>query len=490
MVLLGRTNFADPLLPPPRRALLHADVVEANRPGGKVVDFLEPPEMVKAVNAELPQEPETLEELTKQLEPVMKHAVHTNHRLFCDKLFAGSDPIGVMGETLTALMNTAMHTYAVSGPLSVIEVSVVKQLAAIAGFPKGDGIFFPGGSASNQMAVICARNRAFPHVPMEGYKADDKPVMFTSELCHYSFDHSASVLGLGRNACRKVPANLETGQMIPSELERMINEAKAAGETPFFVNATAGSTVLGSFDDIVAIEAIGHRENLWVHVDGAWGGAVVLSDKHKHLVKGLENADSFTWNQHKAMGLPNQCSTLLVRDPSVLREANSLSAGYLFHSHEHSEFDLGEKTIQCGRRPDVLKLWMSWKYFGTKGFTERIEKAVDNAAYITKLIATDRKDRNFLVFNTVYLNVCWYYIPPSMQKVYAEKGIDGMDKKELANVVETIYARMQAKGTMLVNFAPLPNMPKFFRLTVNSPKLTHEDMDFVLNEIEELGADL
>jgi len=340
------------------------------------------------------------------------------------------------------------------------------------------------------MAVICARNRAFPHVPMHGYKDGERPVMFTSELCHYSFDHAASVLGLGRNACRKVPADLKTGQMIPSELERMIKEAKEAGETPFFVNATAGSTVLGSYDDIQAIEEIGHRENLWVHVDGAWGGSVVVSEKAKHLVKGLDQVDSFTWNQHKAMGIPNQCSTLLVRDPTVLREANSLSAGYLFHSHDHSEFDLGEKTIQCGRRPDVLKLWMAWKYFGTKGFADRIDKAMDNAQYITKRIKNDLKDSTYLVFDTVYLNVCWYWIPPSQRALYKEKGIDAMDKEELANCVETIYQRAQKKGTMLVNFAPLPGYPKFWRLTINSPKLTHEDMDFILNEIEELGQDL
>lgn len=317
------------------------------------------------------------------------------------------------------------------------------------------------------------------------------------------------ILGIGAANCIAVPTDL-SGRLQVHALESLILQAKSEGKTPFFVSCTAGTTVTGSFDPLRAVADLCHRHGAWAHADGAWGGAVVFSEKHRALTDGLEDCDSFCFNPHKLMGVSSQCTMLLLNTfedghcrPGALQRSNDTLADYLFHSSTQNDADdLGHKSLQCGRKPDCLKLWLHWKRHGSRGIEQRIDRAFSFAHRLSQLVATD--ERFHLLLPPESCNVCFYYLPPSLRPRIAAAGASGVASVEVARerlghvfaeldaATQTIYRRMQVKGSMLVNYSPLPEhgLASFFRPVIIQAKVMEEDLAFMLDEIDRLGADL
>lgn len=175
------------------------------------------------------------------------------------------------GEWLTATANTNMFTYEIAPVFILMETVVLSKMRDIIGYKGGDSILAPGGSISNLYAFLAARHKMFPGYKEHGPRGlPGDLAMFTSDQCHYSIKSCSSVCGLGTENCVSVPSD-EFGHMIPSELERLILERKARGQIPFFVNATAGTTVLGAFDPLDEIADICQKYNCWFHVDVSIG---------------------------------------------------------------------------------------------------------------------------------------------------------------------------------------------------------------------------
>lgn len=171
------------------------------------------------------------------------------------------------GEWLTATANTNMFTYEIAPVFILMEKVVLGKMREIIGWEGGDSILAPGGSVSNLYAFLAARHKMFPLYKEKGTSSlPGQLVMFTSDQCHYSIKSCASVCGLGTDNCVCVPSD-DQGHMITSELERLIVERKNMGQVPFFVNATAGTTVLGAFDNLNEVADICERHNCWMHVD-------------------------------------------------------------------------------------------------------------------------------------------------------------------------------------------------------------------------------
>lgn len=226
------------------------------------------------------------------------------------------------------MLNTATHVYQVSPVLTLIEKNTSRQLAELFGLdgPYAGGISQPGGSAANQSSIVIARNTKFPETKTDGY-GNKRFVILTSEHGHYSVEKAAQMFGFGSKAVWSVKVD-DYGCIIPSELETLIIKAKAEGFTPFYVNATAGTTVLGAYDPINEIADICDRYDLWLHVDGAWGGSVVFSDElRKGRLEGVERANSVTICAHKMLGVPLTCSFLLGKDIRQFHKAMTLPAG-------------------------------------------------------------------------------------------------------------------------------------------------------------------
>lgn len=466
-----------------------------------VVQLRQPEEIRSQINMEIDAEPITFDELQSEIDSIIDLSVKTSHPHFFNQLFAQADPIATVGEWVTAVVNASMYTYEVAPALTCMEKDVIKMLESYVGFleegkPGGNGIFCPGGSISNLLAMNTARFWKFPQVKEEGMHAVPKIAMFVSELAHYSMLKSAQLMGIGTKNLYEVKCD-ENGRMLLSDLEEKIEKAKLDGAVPTCVIATAGTTVFGAYDDIQGCSKIARENEMWLHVDGAWGGTVILTSEFSHHMKGIELADSLTWNPHKLMGIPQQCSVMMLhsRHGGLLKDAHGTSASYLFQKDKmNGDLDTGDSTIQCGRRNDVLKLWMMWKMIGRNGMVARVDHVWGISRYLKNQVEK-RSDRFVMVNDPMCTNTCFYYIPPCLRngehdftKPYA-KWTDEM-KEKMDKVAPLIKKMMQERGSMMCTYQKQKQYCNFWRMVIISSSLSTKDMDFVLDEIETCGETL
>uniref|UniRef100_A0A8C1I2U4 Cysteine sulfinic acid decarboxylase n=1 Tax=Cyprinus carpio carpio TaxID=630221 RepID=A0A8C1I2U4_CYPCA len=433
----------------------------------KVCEWKDPDQLRALLDLDLREHGESHKQLLQRVRDVARYSVKTCHPRFFNQLFAGVDYHALTGRLLTETLNTSQYTYEVAPVFVLMEEEVLCKLRSLVGWSEGDGIFCPGGSMSNMYAMNVARYWAFPQVKTQGLWATPRMAIFTSQQGHYSMKKAAAFLGIGTDNVFIVQVD-ESGSMRPEDLEAKIVQAKSQDAVPFFVNATAGTTVQGAFDPLNRIADISERNGMWMHVDAAWGGSVLFSKKHKHLVAGIERANSVTWNPHKMLLAGLQCSVVLFRDTTQDK----------FYD---TSLDTGDKSIQCGRKVDCLKLWLMWKAIGTHGLSERVEKAFALARYLMHLL-----DVVVQCCTGPFVNVCFWFIPPSLRR--KENSADYQES--LSKVAPVIKERMIKRGTMMVGYQPMDGHVNFFRMVVVSPQLTTKDMDFFLDEIEDLGKDL
>ncbi|XP_058164131.1 cysteine sulfinic acid decarboxylase isoform X3 [Dasypus novemcinctus] len=343
----------------------------------KVCEWKEPEELKQLLDLELRSQGESQERIVERCREVIRYSVKTCHPRFFNQLFSGLDPHALAGRIITETLNTSQYTYEIAPVFVLMEEEVLKKLRALVGWSSGDGVFCPGGSISNMYAMNLARYQRYPDCKQRGLRALPPLALFTSKECHYSIMKGAAFLGLGTDSVRVVKAD-ERGKMIPEDLERQISLAQAEGAVPFLVSATSGTTVLGAFDPLEAVADVCQRHGLWLHVDAAWGGSVLLSQTHRHLLDGIQRADSVAWNPHKLLTAGLQCSALLLRDTSnLLKRCHGSQASYLFQQDKFYDvaLDTGDKVVQCGRRVDCLKLWLMWKAQGGRGLEQRVDRA-------------------------------------------------------------------------------------------------------------------
>lgn len=485
------------------------------RSATSLVDFKKPQELQEILQLNLPEKGARQEGLIEVLRSVLRYSVNTWHQGFLDKLYASTNAPGVAAELILAALNTNVHVYQVSPALTVIEKYTGKKLASLFGLNGryAGGISVQGGSASNTTSIVIARNTLFPATKEDG-NGGYRFVLFTSAHGHYSIEKAAQMLGLGSRSVWSVPVD-KTGTMLPEELEKLIEKAKSEGRTPFYVNATAGTTVMGSFDPFDKIAAICKKHKLWLHVDGSWGGSFIFSDRQRHKLAGAEKANSIGINPHKMLGVPVTCSFLLAADIRQFHRANTLPAGYLFHNEDSEPssstngdssipeaelavdspevWDLADLTLQCGRRADSLKLFLSWTYYGSEGYRRQIDSACEVAAHLATIVG---ENPDFILLSEnppPCLQVCFYYAP-GKEFLYPRGGtmLDEPERgRQNSKVTEQITHALVNKGFM-IDFAPpsgdedAVGNGKFFRCVVNI-LTTKDTAEGLVRAIEELG---
>ncbi|XP_060829968.1 cysteine sulfinic acid decarboxylase [Bombus pascuorum] len=466
--------------------LLEEAVFEGTSRKNKVVEWMKPAALQSAIDLKLSDQGSSHEKLFTLARNVIKYSVKTGHPRFINQLYSSVDPYGLLGQWLTDALNPSVYTYEVSPVFSLMEEEILREMRKIVGWKdgKGEGIFCPGGSIANGYAINLARHYRFPQLKELGLSSAGRLIIFTSRDSHYSVKKLSAFLGLGTSNVYEVKTN-NSGKMRITNLEAQIKKALDEGAVPLMVSATAGTTVLGAFDPLREIAIICKKYNLWFHVDAAWGGGALMSTKHRYLLDGVELADSVTWNPHKLLAAPQQCSTLLLRHEDLLQAAHSSKASYLFQPDKFydSSFDSGDKHVQCGRRADVMKFWFMWKAKGTHGLEKHVDRVFELARYFTDYI---RHREGFkLILEPECTNVCFWYVPPSKRHLQ-----DGELLKALEKIGPDVKERMVKKGSMLITYQPLRELPNFFRLVLQNSGLTKADMRFFAEEIERLAIDL
>ncbi|XP_032264739.1 acidic amino acid decarboxylase GADL1 isoform X2 [Phoca vitulina] len=429
------------------KLIMEEVVLKATDVNEKVCEWRPPEQLKQLLDLEMRDMGEPHHRLLELCQDVIRYSVKTNHPRFFNQLYAGLDYYSLVARFMTEALNPSVYTYEVSPVFLLVEEAVLKKMIEFIGWKEGDGIFNPGGSVSNMYAMNLARYKYCPDIKEKGLSGLPRLILFTSAECHYSMKKAASFLGIGtENVCF-----VETdgrGKMIPAELERQIWQASK---------------------------------------EASWGGSALMSRKYRKLLQGIHRADSVAWNPHKMLMAGIQCCALLVKDKSdLLKKCYSAKASYLFQQDKFYDvsYDTGDKSIQCSRRPDAFKFWMTWKALGTLGLEERVNRALALSRYLVEEI---KKREGFkLLLEPEYANICFWYIPPSLREM--EEGPEFWAKLNL--VAPTIKERMMKKGSLMLGYQPHRGKVNFFRQVVISPQVSREDMDFLLDEIDLLGRDM
>ena len=358
----------------------------------------------KKLDLSLSDEPAIKKKFKASLKDLVLSTPKSSSKYFFNQLFGGRHSKAVLGDLLSVLLNNSMATYKIAGPQVAVEKEIVKKVCNMIGYGGNSGGTLPtGGSMSNFMSMIIARDQKNKEIAHKGFK--QKLIAYTSENAHYSVAKNASFTGLGKDNVRYIKCN-NVGQIDVEALKDKIKEDEKNNYIPFYVNLTSGTTVLCAFDNIEEVAVVCKKHKMWLHVDGAFGGSVFFSNKYKHLIKGIEKSDSFCFNAHKTLGVPLSTSVLVTKDSEMLYNSFSNQASYLYQTHE-KEYNLGHSSFECGRRNNALKFWTMWKAIGTKGIASIIDHEFNLADYARAYIRS-HQDYTLYSFDQS-LSVCFNY---------------------------------------------------------------------------------
>ena len=402
-------------------------------------------------------------EVLETLRAIVAESPRTSDPRFYNQLFAGRVPIATAGEVLAAYLNVSMYTYKAGGPHVLLEWEVLQRMLELCGMPEGDGTFLPGGSLANLVGALLGRNQIAPEMREQGAPAE-RLITYVNAEGHYSVVKNAGIIGMGRGNVRYIPVD-EQGRMLPDALRAQIVRDLAAGHRPAVIIATSGTTVRGAFDPIEPLVGVAKEFDIWLHVDAAVGGSMLLHPVERQKLAGIERADSVTWDAHKMMGVPLTCSALLVRDREILTRSFSEAAEYLFQV-DGDHLNPGKRSIQCGRRNDALKLWAAWKHFGDDGWAARIQKQLDLARHLAAQVDAHPE-----------LELCEH---PSLTMVnFVVPG------KSSARICDLLHER----GDAIVGFGDCAGVEAIRMVTMN-PEVQPEQLDRLLDEILAVAAEL
>ncbi|MET9423976.1 aspartate aminotransferase family protein [Streptomyces sp. NPDC006540] len=369
----------------------------------------------------------------------------------------------VLGEAVLSAVNSSLDTWDQSAGGTLIERRLIDWTAQRIGLgPAADGVFTSGGTQSNLQALLLARQEA---------KTTDlaKLRIFSSECSHFSVQKSATLLGLGPEAVVSIPVDRDKRMQtvaLAAELER----CRAEGLVPMAVVATAGTTDFGSIDPLPEIAELAGLYETWMHVDAAYGCGLLASPTRRHLLDGIEHADSVTVDYHKSFFQPVSSSAVLVRDAATLRHA-TYHADYLNPRRTVEERipNQVDKSLQTTRRFDALKLWMTLRVMGADGVGQLFDEVCDLAAAGWELLAAD--PRYDVVVRPQLSTLVYRYIPQSVTDPALIDRANLYARKALFASGEAVVAGTKVGGRQYLKF------------TLLNPETTTEDIAAVLDLI-------
>lgn len=396
-----------------------------------------------------------LDELKNLLSEIRKKSISVDSPYFMNQLFSGVSPQMLLANEIITQTKTTLATQEASPVFSQVENEVVKSLCTQIGWnsTQSEGVVVPGGSSANFMAIHCAKQKYFPEMKTKGLQNKICKV-YVSADAHYSFKKAAAVLGIGTDHVTAIAVD-DRGRMQPDLLEQAISADKSAGYTPLLICATAGTTVYGAFDPIDQLAVISKKHDLWLHVDGAWGGPAIFTKSLAHLIKGIELADSVTFDAHKLFGAAMTSSYFLTQHKGILLSANDVSgADYLFHDN-NEEIDRGKMSWQCGRGADAFSFWTIWKSLGTEGLGQFVDRLLAIRQEVESYI--QKEPRLNILGTPEYLNLCVRVTPPS-DKLHAA-----------ADWAKLVREQLKTEQKVFVNFST-DKQGTFLRLILSHPE--------------------
>lgn len=409
------------------------------------------------------------EDVFKVVDNYLQYSLHANHSQFFNQMWNGGSLPARLGEMITACMNTSMYTYEVAPVATLMERWIVKILLEILEFQQGEGIMTSGSSNGNQIALLLSRNKYNESLKQKGLFNTSPLRVYISEDAHYSFDKAMNVLGMGTENLIKIATD-KSGKMNTDILIEKIESDIQNKYIPLTIVATAGTTVRGSYDPIAKLIKIKKKYNVWLHVDGAWGGVVFLEkDLSEKFLQNIKMVDSFTFDAHKMLSVPLMCSFLFINNHPqlLLKTCNVGDSSYIFHEDQEDSYDLGPSSLQCGRRVDILKFYLEWQYYGRKGLGERVKKVLKLMEYAEKKVMKD--DSLHLFTQRESFNLCFYY-----------KCHTWIDRNSFMKLLRN---NLYHKDCSFINYSCIQG-ETCFRLVITNDSLQMKDIDIFFETLK------
>lgn len=364
----------------------------------------------------LPEAAATPEQIAATLRTIVSNSVNVNHpytaaHLHCPPLLAA-----LVAEVVTSALNQSMDSFDQAPIATVVEQKMIRWLCEQARLPaSAGGTFTTGGSQSNYMGLLLARDAFLQkHWNWSAQKSGlpseaGRLRIFCSDVAHFTVEKAAAQLGLGTDAVVRVEVD-QRFRMNSAALRDSLVSAQAAGLLPLAIVATAGTTDFGSVDPLPEVASLAKAAGAWLHVDAAYGGALLFSAQHREKLAGIEAADSLSIDFHKLFWQPIPCSTFLLRDARHF-DSIKLYADYLNPElHENDGIpNLVTTSLLTTRRFDALKLWISFQALGRTRLAAMIDRTVELAEHTARIVK--QMPRLELICDPQLSTVVFRYVP-------------------------------------------------------------------------------
>ena len=316
---------------------------------------------------------------------LLKYQVHVPHPMYYGLYNPRTNFPSILADLIAAYFNPQLAAWSHSPYAAEVESYLVREYGARFGYERGttDGTFTSGGAEANLTGLLCALNDRFPDYAHRGYRAfTEEPVVYCSDQAHHSVVKAARVAGLGLDAVVSIPTDDGQRMSVPSLRDHLLADT-SAGNRPFLIIATAGTTGTAAIDDLPAIADLCRAYDCWLHVDAAFGGAAILNEAYRPWLAGIERADSITTDIHKWLSVPMGTGMLLTRHPDILDRTFNTPAEYMPREGKAlSIVDPYTHTIQWSRRFLGLRMYLSLLVFGWEGYADTIRHHVEMGEYL------------------------------------------------------------------------------------------------------------
>ncbi|HJZ79396.1 MAG TPA: pyridoxal-dependent decarboxylase [Pyrinomonadaceae bacterium] len=437
-----------------------------------------------------PLAPEPLEKIIRDCDAVIAGSRHNGHPRFFGYVASPATPAGAFADLLASALNATVTSWRSSPAPTEVERTVVRWLGSLIGFDEqAQGLLTSGGSMANLTALLIAhRVKADAPVARTGVRGTSSPMtIYASDQVHLSIAKAADILGLGQDHVRLLPSD-DRFCLDTRALRDAIESDRCRGLKPFCVIGSAGTAATGAIDSLAEIARVARENDLWFHIDGAYGAPAAMTANYRSMFAGLELADSISLDPHKWLYTPVDCGCLLFHDAAAARQAFVTDADYI-RVHELAEiesFAFWDYGIELSRRFRALKVWLTLKYYGAARLMAAIRDDIAMAHYLAERVQADPQ---FELLAPVQLSICCFrYVPARLRSQLENEGRE-QSNTELNRLNERIMQRVQRGGRAYLSSAMLRGQFALRACIINF-RTTRADIDLTLAVVRDAAREI
>ncbi|MFF4184184.1 pyridoxal phosphate-dependent decarboxylase family protein [Streptomyces sp. NPDC001691] len=411
----------------------------------------------------------------------IKTGIQVHSPGYMGRQFSGVVPLSGVIDFVSSVVNQPSSFYEAAQLPSVAERIMAEELNGFIGWDPGSFamITTSGGSLANLTALLAARNQAFPGYWSQGgsgLAGQLRPAIAVGDDVHYSVARAAGVMGIGDAHLVRLPLN-EKHQICVERARPVLDAAERRGLKVFCLVASSGTTSVGAFDPLDELAELARERDMWLHVDGAHGASLLVSDELRHKLRGIEKADSLTWDAHKMMFTPAPCTLLFYRNREKSLGAFRQQASYVFDEDVdiYTALDSGEKNFECTKRPMIMPLWTLWALYGRALFAQKIEYLCSLTGEVHRIL---EGEPDFETLHRPEANIlCFRYRPA------------GLSEADVHDFQVEIRNRIKCEGNFFISKVDVGEAAAL-RVVMMNHQVTAEHFRMLLGEIRRVGQDL